>query len=170
MHANETQARAYITEVTGLTLGRVVSNFPHRIEFQCAQLTYEGLVEIRQRVENRFPNLVTRAAVNVPGYKLTIGYGRVLFLSEHSVGLMQVCEPSDNLRSAMGATYQAVAEDGCGIGSNAEAIEIVLDADRMTMYGRDGEGKRADEEVDALTAMFGYDKVMKELNRLVRLY
>lgn len=166
MHANETQARAYLTEVTGLVLGRVVSNFPHRIEFSCAALPPSDQAELQARVAKWYPEMVQHY-VGLEN-RCTVSPGKVIFFKEHSVGLAQALEPSANLEHQIRRCWQAIAEEGLDVSNNSEAIELCLDADRMSMFGGEG-GKRADAELDALTAMFGYEKVDKVLCQKVRL-
>jgi hypothetical protein len=63
--------------------------------------------------------------------------------------------------------WQAIAEDGHEYADNEDAIESILDADRLTMVPNTGEAANA--ELEALDKLFGYQVVMKELSRTLRL-
>lgn len=62
--------------------------------------------------------------------------------------------------------WQAVAEEGHEFADNEDAIECILDADRLTMVPNTGEA--ANVELEALDKLFGYQVVMKELSRTLR--
>jgi hypothetical protein len=102
----------------------------------------------------------------VPEYTMKIAPGKIIFLKPTAVGLQQVLEPSENLLRQISATWQAIAPDA-QVQNNDEAIELCLDADRLTLAGEDGE--RADKELIALTEMFGAEKVDKVLGEKVKL-
>jgi hypothetical protein len=69
------------------------------------------------------------------------------------------------LERAVYGTWQALAEEGLGRMRNSEAIELVLDADRMTYAGYAAE----DKELDFFIDRFGYEKVAKALAYRVKL-
>lgn len=168
MHANETQARAYLTEVTGLTLGRVIASFPHRIEFSCPPLPAPVHAELRERVLKRYPFTSVRCPAGVLESRCTIDHGKVIFFKANSVGLAQVLEPSANLERQIRNCWQAIGEEGLDVSDNAEALEVCLDADRLSMHCGE-QGKLADAELKALEAIFGYAAVDKALCQKVRL-
>ena len=63
--------------------------------------------------------------------------------------------------------WQAVAEDSTEFADNEDAIECILDADRLTMVP--GTGAAANDELNALDKRFGYEVVAAELSRVLRL-
>jgi len=71
---------------------------------------------------------------------------------------------SRNLESAVWATWEAISPDA-GRCRNMEAIELCLDADRLSMSGH----KTADRELDWLDKRFGFDKVQKAIAKRVQL-
>lgn len=71
---------------------------------------------------------------------------------------------SRELVSAVWSVWGDVNPD-MGRCSNAEAIETVLDADRLTTFGH----KQADDEVSWLIDRFGYERVAAALAREIRL-
>jgi len=68
------------------------------------------------------------------------------------------------LLSAVHGTWNAIAPDA-GVEDNDEALELVLDADRIAMYG----SKVAHEELKWLDEFYGYEKVQRTLSKKVQL-
>jgi hypothetical protein len=60
--------------------------------------------------------------------------------------------------------WGALAEESLEVGSNDEAIELILDADRLAMYG----SEESNEELKRLDDAHGYAKVQAELSRVLR--
>lgn len=71
---------------------------------------------------------------------------------------------SDNLIAAVWSTWEDISPDA-GRCRNAEAIELVLDADRMSSSGYEG----ADDEVTFLIERFDYPRVARALASVVKL-
>lgn len=94
----------------------------------------------------------------LPAPAVRMEFDRVLKLAE-SKPLF-----SRELISAVWATWGDISPDA-GRCSNAEAIELVLDADRLSTFGY----KAAYNELNWLDARFGYERVSKALAREVRL-
>lgn len=166
-YADETKARAYLREVTGVEPGRLISSFEHRIEFELpVGASRHGM---RVLLRSVLPQVVEQSPIGGDEpCRFAFDYGKRVFIGAQSFGLQQVCEPSGDLQNAIHATWQAIAEEGMDVRDNADAIELCLDADRLTMFG-DELGETADKELSALTAMFGYAKVDKVLAAEVRL-
>jgi hypothetical protein len=74
---------------------------------------------------------------------------------------------TESTRRAILSTWDSIASDAYEIceGDNEIAIELVLDASRMTMNGF----PEADEEVRALNAVHGYVTVRAELSKKIQL-
>lgn len=73
---------------------------------------------------------------------------------------------------ALHAVWQQIASDCGTIRSNIEAVEMCIDANRLTFncgYGKAGkaEGVAAQKIVSAAIAKHPYDKVLRELSKLV---
>lgn len=71
------------------------------------------------------------------------------------------------LRPAILRTWQAIAEEDVGVSSNAEAMELCLDANRLANTGND---KKADDLLHDLIKKHGYPAVLKFLCKKISLY
>jgi hypothetical protein len=74
---------------------------------------------------------------------------------------------SDNLVRCVQQAWSAIAEEGGGVDTNADAIELTLDADRLTYLG--AAGVAANEELKKLDTAFGQPATSAALALKVRL-
>lgn len=74
---------------------------------------------------------------------------------------------STALSDAIYETWQEISADA-EVSSNADAIELCIDADRMTS-NCGAEGEAADKELDELIKVHGISKVIKALCKAVDL-
>lgn len=72
---------------------------------------------------------------------------------------------SREVEAAVRDVWQQLYEESVEVANNTEAIELVLDADRLTTGGY----KQADDEVEWLIGRFGYEKVAGQIARQVKL-
>jgi hypothetical protein len=73
---------------------------------------------------------------------------------------MEIKEELDGLKKAVLITWDTIAADAMEfVESNEEAMEFVLDAQRMTMNGF----PEADKKVEELVGKYGYSDVIKAL-------
>lgn len=81
----------------------------------------------------------------------------------------------DLLRDPILSTWSVIASDAMELGdmTNAGAIEMCIDADRMTFYASGVKGKTAagdaEKELDRAIKAHGYKKVLNSLSRSIRL-
>lgn len=73
---------------------------------------------------------------------------------------------SENFMRCAQTVWQSINEDSEQFAENADAVECVLDADRLAMLGT-AAGKAANEELKWLDERFGPQRVAKELESLV---
>lgn len=81
----------------------------------------------------------------------------------------------DLVRDPILSTWSVIASDAMALGdmTNAGAIEMCIDADRMTFYAIGAKGKTAaevaDKELDRAIKAHGYKKVLNSLSLAIRL-
>lgn len=79
--------------------------------------------------------------------------------------LNQVSGPIEDVWQQIASDAMAVSQEMGEEMSNAEAMELVLDADRLTTFGHPAE----DQLIEAAIKEHGYDKVGRFLRKHIRL-